>query len=332
MRGMNFRTVIDFPRHPGYMDHRQHILLLGSCFVENIGKWLQQRKFDVDINPFGTLYNPLSIAQSWARIVDGTPLSPNDLFCDHGLWHSYYHHSRFSGSDPERVLSDMNQRIATAHSRLPETNRIVFTWGSAFVYRLKTTGEIVANCHKQPATHFIRELLTVDEIVAQWRGIVQQIEKQLPQCRLLFTVSPIRHLSDGAHGNQISKATLLLAIEQLQREFEICDYFPSYEIMMDDLRDYRFYDTDMAHPSTAAITYISEILTEAYLSDESRQIASQWLKIATALAHRPLNPQQTEYAVFLKNTLQKIMQFQQAYPYINVSDEIDELTTRINQL
>ena len=212
---MNFRTVIDFPRHPGYMDHRQHILLLGSCFVENIGKWLQQRKFDVDINPFGTLYNPLSIAQSWARIVDGTPLSPNDLFCDHGLWHSYYHHSRFSGSDPERVLSTMNQRIATAHNRLPETNRIVFTWGSAFVYRLKTTGEIVANCHKQPATHFTRELLTVDEIVAQWRGIVQQIEKQLPQCRLLFTVSPIRHLSDGAHGNQISKATLLLAIEQL---------------------------------------------------------------------------------------------------------------------
>ena len=145
-------------------------------------------------------------------------------------------------------------------------------------------------------------------------------------------MSPIRHLSDGAHGNQISKSTLLLAINRLQQEFGICDYFPSYEIMMDDLRDYRFYDTDMTHPSKSAIAYITEILEEAYLSPESKEIASQWYKTQRALEHRPLMPDKDEYTIFLQHTLDKVMRFQQMYPYINVSNEITELNTRISQI
>ena len=233
---MNFRTAIDFPGNPGYIDHRQQILLLGSCFAENIGLWLQQRKFNVDINPFGTLYNPLSIAQSWERIVEGKAIIENELFAFNNLWHSYDHHSRFSGCDKKATLSLMNRRIEKIHRQVPNIDRIIITWGTAYVFRLKETGKVVANCHKQPASIFDRVLLSVDEIVSRWRDIIKHIEDNLPQCRILFTVSPIRHLSDGAHGNQISKSTLLLAINRLQQEFGICDYFPSYEIMMDDLR------------------------------------------------------------------------------------------------
>ena len=312
---MNFRTAINFPGNLGYIDHRQQILLLGSCFAENIGLWLQQRKFNVDINPFGTLYNPLSIAQSWERIVEGKAIIENELFAFNNLWHSYDHHSRFSGCDKKAKLSLMNRRIEKAHRQVPNIDRI-----------------IIANCHKQPASIFDRMLLSVDEIVSRWRDIIKYIEDNLPQCRILFTVSPIRHLSDGAHGNQISKSTLLLAINRLQQEFGICDYFPSYEIMMDDLRDYRFYDTDMTHPSKSAIAYITEILEEAYLSPESKEIASQWYKIQRALEHRPLMPDKDEYTIFLQHTLDKVMRFQQMYPYINVSNEITELNTRISQI
>lgn len=329
---MNFRTVIDPPRNPGYLDHRQHLLLLGSCFVESMGTWLQQRKFDVDINPFGTLYNPESIARNWERIVSGTPFTADDLFQANGLWHSYDHHSRFSHTDREGALALMNGRLARAHDRLPETDRLIVTWGSAYVYRLRATGEVVANCHKQPAPLFDRELLTVDAIVARWLPIVRYIESALPRCRVLFTVSPIRHLSDGAHGNQLSKATLLLAIDRLQRESRICDYFPSYEIVMDDLRDYRFYDTDMTHPSASAVAYISEILTDAYLTPESREIASQWYKIHTAMAHRPLTGDTGSYRAFLQKTLDRVVQFGKSYPYIDTSTEIEELNTRIERI
>lgn len=329
---MNFRTVIDPPRQLGYLDHRQHLLLLGSCFVENIGTWLQQRKFDVDINPFGTLYNPESIARNWERIVSGGPFTSDELFLSNGLWHSYAHHSRFSNGDRESALALINRRLARAHDRLPMTDRLVVTWGSAYVYRLKTTSEVVANCHKQPAVLFERELLTVNAIVERWLPIVRYIETSLPQCRLLFTVSPIRHLSDGAHGNQLSKSTLLLAIDKLQHESRICDYFPSYEIMMDDLRDYRFYDTDMTHPSTSAVAYISEVLTESYLTPESRDIAAQWYKIHTALTHRPITGETDSYKDFLQRTLDKVERFGQAYPYIDITNETAELKTRIQQI
>ncbi len=329
---MEFRTAITLPPRHGYIDHRQHLLMLGSCFTENMGEWLRQRKFDVDINPMGTLYNPLSIAKAWERIVEGRAFTVDELFHDHGLWHSYAHHSRFSQADPTEALAEMNRRLSVAHDRLPQTQRLVITWGTAYAFRLKSTGEIVANCHKQPASQFERVLLSVDEIVARWRNVVQELQREYPACRILFTVSPIRHLSDGAHGNQVSKATLLLAIEQLQQEFECCDYFPSYEIMMDDLRDYRFYEADMAHPSSTAIAYISEVLSDTYLTDESRQIAHTWHKLYLAMEHRPINTEKRQYLAFLQSTLEKMEQFHRSYPYIDVTPEIEIIKTRIASL
>ncbi len=329
---MEFRTAITHPACPGYLNHRQHLLMLGSCFAENMGEWLRQHKFDVDINPFGTLYNPVSIAEAWVRIAEGNPFTPDELFCDHGLWHSYTHHSRFSKIDPTEALCEMNQRLSLAHDQLVQTQRLIVTWGTAYAFRLKSTGKVVANCHKQPAALFERVLLSVDEIVSLWRGIIQHIQAEYPACRILFTVSPIRHLSDGAHGNQLSKATLLLAVERLQQEFDCCDYFPSYEIMMDDLRDYRFYDADMVHPSATAIAYISEVLSQSYLTDESREIARAWHKLRLAIEHRPLTEERNRYLAFLQNTLEKVEQFHRSYPYIDVTPEIETLKTRIASL
>ena len=330
---MTFRTALDISKvKMPPLKHDGCVLLTGSCFSDNMGTCLRNAMVDAVVNPFGTTYNPLSLLECVGWLIENRQITHSELFEANGVWNHFMFHSRFSGTEPGETTAAMNISIERGHRQLSRCSHIFVTLGTSFVYRLNDNGQVVNNCHKLPAGRFKRSLCSMDEITAALDTMATRVHDFNPAAHIIFTVSPIRHLSDGAHGNQISKATLLLAIEQLQREFEICDYFPSYEIMMDDLRDYRFYDTDMAHPSTAAITYISEILTEAYLSDESRQIASQWLKIATALAHRPLNPQQTEYAVFLKNTLQKIMQFQQAYPYINVSDEIDELTTRINQL
>ncbi len=329
---MDFRTTVQIPTHPGYLDHRQHLLMLGSCFTENIGLWLKRRKFDVDLNPFGTLYNPVSIAQAWERIVAGTPFTTDDLFATNGVWNSYAHHSRFSKANREEALDTMNSRLTIAHRLLPDTRRIIITWGTAYVFRLKSTGAVVANCHKQPASLFERTRLSVDEIVAQWRGIVRQIATDFPQARILFTVSPIRHLSDGAHCNQISKSTLLLAIEQLQQEYHHCDYFPSYEVMMDDLRDYRFYDADMTHPSETAVSYISELLSQAYLTDESRAIASAWNKLQQAIDHRPLGEGKSGYIHFLQKTIDKIEKFHRTYPHVDVTTELNELKTRINSI
>ncbi len=326
---MDFRTAITLPAQPGYLDHRQQMLMLGSCFSENMGEWLYQRKFNVDINPFGTLYNPVSIAEAWIRIIEGTPFSTDDLFHDHGLWHSYAHHSRFSRVDQADALAEMNKRLLIAHNRLPGTQRLMVTWGTAYTFRLKSTGKVVANCHKQQAALFERILLPVEEIVSLWRGIIQRMQTEYPLCRILFTVSPIRHLSDGAHGNQVSKSTLLLAINRLQQEFDCCDYFPSYEIMMDDLRDYRFYESDMTHPSATAIAYISEVLSNAYLTDESREIARTWHKLHLAMKHRPLTEEKNSYQAFLQSTLEKVELFHRTYPYIDITPEIEELKNRI---
>ncbi len=329
---MEFRTTITHPANSGYLDHRQHLLMLGSCFTENMGEWLNQRKFNVDINPMGTLYNPVSIAEAWERIVEGRPFTANELFHDHDLWHSYAHHSRFSKTDSAEALTEMNRRLSVAHDQLPHTQRLIVTWGTAYAFRLKSTGKIVANCHKQPASLFERVLLSVDEIVALWRGIAQRLQANNPSCRILFTVSPIRHLSDGAHGNQVSKATLLLAIDRLQQELDNCDYFPSYEIMMDDLRDYRFYNADMTHPSPTAVAYISEVLSNTYLTDESREIARSWHKLHLAMEHRPLTEDKSRYHAFLQSTLEKVEQFHHSYPYIDVTPEIEELKTRITSI
>lgn len=329
---MNFRTTISTSPQPGYLRHSQPILLLGSCFAENIGRKLQEKKFDIDLNPFGTLYNPYSIADAIDRIAKGQTVTPDELFEQNGAWHSFAYHSRFSHPDRSTALFEMNRRLQQAHERMKSVRHIFITFGTAYVYVLHETGQVVANCHKVKANRFDRRRLTVDEIVARWKECIARLDECAPDARILFTVSPIRHLSDGMHDNQLSKATLLLAIDRICQQFGHCSYFPSYEIVMDDLRDYRFYESDMAHPTATAVDYIDQIFEDTYFDEETRQIARRWEKIAAALQHRPLVPQSESYRTFLSNTLQQIQELKQRYPFLDMEKEISETRSKLNTL
>ena len=324
---MEFRTAVELPIGKVEIKHSDKLLLLGSCFAENMGAWMQQYKFRCDINPFGILYNPYSIAEALQRLMDQRYYELADLFSAHGQWHSYMHHSSFSANTAEETLDNINQRIQ--HVSIPDTDCLIMTWGTAWVYRLKENGRIVGNCHKMPEKIFQRELLTVDEIVSRWIPIIQQLRHEQPSLKIIFTVSPIRHLRDGMHENQLSKSTLLLAIRQLCLLSEGCYYFPSYELMMDELRDYRFYAEDMIHPSQVAVNYIWECFCKSYFSPLTLKIMKEWDEIKKGLAHRPFDAQSEAYRNFLMKIVLKIEQIKEKFPYFELEKELELCRTRL---
>jgi hypothetical protein len=298
-------------------------MLFGSCFSENIGQKLLDLKFDVDMNPFGILYNPESIANSLRILLEKRTFTEEDLFQDQGLWNSFYHHSRFSDVDQEAALDKINNRISSSYEFLKRADFLVITFGTAWVYELKKTGQIVSNCHKIPAAEFKRFRLGVFEITNVYRKLLEQIWKLNPGLKVIFTVSPIRHWKDGAVENQLSKASLLLAIDQLIKGFgnQVCAYFPSYELMMDELRDYRFYAEDMLHISPVAIDYIFERFSKVMISKESIGISQKVLKVRKAFEHRPVNPTTAEFKEFIRQNLLQISQLTSQFPNLNFSQE-----------
>lgn len=320
---MEFRTVVPIRPFPDQIDHRQTLLMMGSCFAENIGNWLVSRKFSVDLNPFGILYNPHSVADAIYTLLSRKEFSAEDLFLQGNLWHSFSHHSRFSHTDPNEALRQINERVMTASENLKSSQWLIITWGTAFVYELADTGRIVSNCHKLPEKKFKRRRVSVQEITQEWSQLLETLQQVNPGLKILFTVSPIRHLKDGAHDNQLSKSILLLAIDELCRAYpDTCTYFPSYEIMMDELRDYRFYAADMVHPSEVAINYIREKFSESFFSSETRAILLEWDKLQKAIHHRPLTPDSIAYKNFGMQNLFKLKFFQEKYPFFDVRKEM----------
>ena len=212
---MNFRTQVELPKRETEIRHSDRIMLFGSCFAENIGNLLLANKFRCDVNPFGILYNPLSIVEALWQILSHQTYTEEDLFYAGGCWHSWMHHSVFSASTAASCLSSINTRLEQASAGLPQLDWLVITWGTAFAYWLKERTMVVGNCHKQPDSLFTRQLLTVEEIVTEWECVLVELRKVNPFLKILFTVSPIRHSKDGMHGNQISKSTLLLAADEL---------------------------------------------------------------------------------------------------------------------
>lgn len=323
---MELYTKVNTPPAIFHFSHTDQTLLLGSCFVENIGKRLEENKFKVDINPFGILYNPASVASAIRMLMYPKEYTPYDLFEREGCFHSFAHHSRFSAVSQQETLKSINNRLQQAAEALTHTTRLVVTLGSAFVYRLKTSGELVANCHKLPDGLFERQRLEVEEIVAEWRVLLLNLWEQNPKVKILFTVSPIRHWKDGAQGNQLSKATLLLAVDRLRQLFpEQVAYFPAYEIQLDELRDYRFYAEDMLHPSAQAIDYIWERFAETHLSEEAKTILVAWQEIQKALRHKPFQPESEVHKRFMHQTLLKIEQLHQKFPYFDIRKESETL-------
>ena len=265
------------------------IMVLGSCFADEIGRRLSECGMDVCVNPFGTLYNPVSVCNSISRLQCGLPFTREDcveMGAGAGLVCSFSHHTSFARPTPEAFLANANAVLEVASARWKASNRVLITLGTAWVYRHKESGEVVANCLKRPAGEFSRERLTVPQTAALLKSLVQRY----PDKFFVFTVSPIRHLSDGAHGNQVSKSILLLALEEVCAAFpDRTVYFPAYEILLDELRDYRFYAEDMVHPSLQAAEYVFGKFLSFAFSDDERSRLEERRKAFKASQHRPMH-------------------------------------------
>lgn len=322
---MDFRTIIPIIPSSTLIEHKHKLLMLGSCFTESIGERLENAKFQLDINPFGIQYNPLSIAKALEHLLDNKQLTLNDLFEHEGRWHSFMHHSRFSATTSTACLKGINERIKKSSANIKQIDFLFITFGTACVYELKETGTIVSNCHKLPANFFIRRRLTVDEIVSTYTALIKQLHTQNSTLKLIFTVSPIRHKNDGAHENNVSKSILLLAIEELKKQFDTISYFPAYELVLDDLRDYRFYTEDMLHPNSTAIDYIWSRFKESYFLSQTQHIIVEMEKLKRSLAHRPFNTSGEQYKNFCQQNLNKIKHFELAYPDISFEEEKEKI-------
>jgi len=288
---MKFRTEISVPPSDFKITHACKIAMQGSCFAENMASKLTNAGFSIDSNPFGIAYNPLSLSRNLNRLLDNQPFRADELIKDNDLYHSFSHHGRFSGIDPNEVLATINSRMEQSLVFLRAADFLIITFGTAFVYRLQSTGNVVSNCHKLPAKLFTYQRLTIETIVEEWNHLIIRLQTLNPSLRILFTVSPIRHWKDGAHENQLSKSILLLSVEELLRNRSRCYYFPAYEIVMDDLRDYRFYAEDLLHPSSQAIDYVWEKFTEAWFDNETLKKAQAFEKVRRSLNHIPLHPE-----------------------------------------
>lgn len=283
------------------------LLLVGSCFTDHIGEWLQQMWLPVCSNPWGVLFNPASIAQSIHRLqvclLEDFPLVERA-----GRYYSFAHHGRFAGTDAQQLQSQLQGIEKRAREAYDCANHILVTLGTSWVY--ERSGEVVANCHKFPASEFVRRMLSVDEIVALWQPIIAAAHEK----HFIFTVSPIRHIGDGLHGNQLSKATLLLAIEKLQKMYpEQVDYLPVYELFMDDLRDYRFYAEDLVHPGNLGVEMVKEFVSDCCFTKELKDFVSEALPIVKALAHRPSDPDSEQHMNFVMQQETKRQQLLKKY-------------------
>lgn len=296
---------------------------MGSCFTENIGAMLQYYKFPVLLNPFGIVYNPVSLHQQLRYLLSDKLFTERDLFEHNGVWHSFMHHGHFSGYSRQQVLENINEQLQQARLHLQDTKLLIISLGTAWVYEFLQTGTVVANCHKVPAREFSRKMVGIDHIVDTLGGTLDKLQESYPQLRVLFTVSPVRHLKDGATGNQISKSTLLLAVDAMVKAGTNREYFPAYEIMMDELRDYRFYNDDMVHPSPLAIDYIWEQFLKSNIEKKAHQLMQQVSDIRAAMQHRPFNADSDAHQQFLKKHLVKVLQLKAAYPALDWQDAID---------
>lgn len=310
---MDLQTIIKLEKPEFKIGYDTRMMMLGSCFVENIGEKLDYFKFDVDINPCGIVYNPVSVANTLQILMEGKRFTRNDLLQNGDRWVSFSHHGSFSDRDPLRCLQKMNERLELSSAHFAQTDVLVITWGTAWVYRYRQSGQLVSNCHKFPSASFDRFRLSVEDIVNLYSDLLPRLKESNPRLKVLFTVSPIRHWKDGAHGNQLSKAVLLLAIDELMQRFDFVSYFPSYEIVMDELRDYRFYAEDMLHISPQGVDYIWEKFKGQYFTTETLDFMKRIDKLNKILLHRPSDPDsettlqlRQQASEELKNLLAKI--------------------------
>jgi GSCFA family len=313
---MELQTKVEIPNSPIKIGYNDKILSLGSCFAQNIGSKLVESCFDIDVNPFGVLYNPLSIWNAITILNNKVLFSDKDLNFNNGLWFSYLHSTHFSDCNQEKCLEKINLRLIHATEQLSKANFILITFGTAWIYELASTGEVVSNCHKLNASYFTRRRLSVDEITTSFAHLIDSLHKQHPGLQFILSVSPIRHFKDGAFENNLSKSTLLLSIDNLRSQFDFVHYFPAYEIQMDQLRDYRFYASDMIHPSEQAIQYIWEKFSATYFEEKTRALKHKVLALKRDINHLSINPNNEDFKKFRSNVNSKLEDLVSEFPFL----------------
>jgi hypothetical protein len=314
---MKLVTEVSIPDFPFRIDHGTPMLMLGSCFTDHIGGLLKKYLFPVLVNPFGVIYNPLSVKKGLDALLHRDSYTESDLQQFNDLWFSFDHYTLFSSPRRNEALQRINREFEKGKQFMGSVRFLIITWGTAWVYRYRPTGEVVCNCHKIPAARFTRSRLTAEEIQAAYEPLIRDLLGKVEDMHILLTVSPVRHWKDGAHGNQLSKATLLLAAEALTGSFPgKVGYFPSYEIVMDELRDYRYYAEDMLHINSQATRYIWERFRESLISDRSRAIITELQPLLGMLEHRPLHPESLSSLKMFRQRDRMLKEMQQKYPHL----------------
>ncbi|TRX03960.1 GSCFA domain-containing protein [Flavobacterium gawalongense] len=316
---MNFRTQIPIPKSNHPLDYSSIVVSLGSCFAENISDKFQYFKFQNTINPFGIIFNPVSIDKIIHKAINAILFTENDIFFHNERWHCFDVHSDLSISNKDELIESLNAILKSTKQQLQEASHVIITYGTSWVYRNIESGNIVANCHKVPQKQFKKELLSAEENRESIANTLNLIHSVNPNCNVIFTVSPIRHIKDGFVENQWSKANLISAIHSVPN-FEYCklntEYFPSYEIMMDELRDYRFYAEDMLHPNQVAIDYIWKRFKETTISETAFSIMEEVEGIQKSLSHKPFNPDSESHLKFETKLREKITKLVSRYSFI----------------
>lgn len=325
---MKFHYEFDIKKLPLPIDHQQKLLLIGSCFTENIGEKLRNYKFTISENPHGILFNPVSVADALNDYIINRKYTIDNLFCYNETWHSWKHHSRFSGITAAESLQKINSSIQSTHQYLKETDTILVTLGSSWIYALTdkalnaTVGTVAANNHKAPADWFTKRLLSADEVSVLLQTTFDQLFLYNSKVKIILTISPVRHLREGVIENNLSKAVLIQAVHQLVEQNKQLYYFPAYELVIDDLRDYRFYAEDLVHPNYQATQYVWEKFTNACMKQETKELMKQIGEINLAFHHKPFNPGTAQHKAFLHSYLEKTSLLQLQYTYLDFSREI----------
>ena len=318
---MELRTTFNIDPSPYKITYNDKVMFIGSCFASSIGSRMEMGRMPVLINPAGAVFNPVSVCNTLDTITTGRKLNQNDLFYHDGAWLSLLHYTDFSGEDPIKVLEKINLNSAEALNFLKSAKFLFVTLGTARVYRLKKTGQIVSNCHKIPSDQFEPELLTVDNVIKLWEQQLDRLNTLFPDLKVIFTISPVRHWKDGAHGNQVSKSVLFLAVEEVLKHSVSPHYFPAYELVMDDLRDYRFYNDDMLHPSPLAINYIWDAFSGCYMEKTTLNTWNEVVKITKACNHRLHTDSRIKTESFASRMLSRISEIEARVPLVNLSSE-----------
>ncbi len=332
---MQFQIPIQIQRLEPSITYQDKMLLIGSCFTEHIGNYLSNAKFTVLQNPNGILFDPLSVCRSLINYIDNKRYTADDLFYHNEAWHSWQHHSRFSHPNREEVLQRINASQHEAHHFLKEADWIFITLGSSFAYQFAYTdvnlnaikNSYVANCHKASQKLFNKNLCTIEETVTALDGTLFRLFHFNPKLKIIFTISPVRHLRDGVIENNRSKARLLEAVHHLVNKFSRLHYFPAYELVVDVLRDYRFYDVDMAHPNYAATQFVLEHFFESCVDANAKELSEKIKKVMIARNHKPFNPASQQHRQFLASYAGKVQTLQQEHPYLNLSEELRYFST-----